>query len=127
MTKSKKLSMFVFSLLLVVASLLFVACGGKDYSNVTLTASQEEIVMFANDENAQNVTFTINNPVNDMASSLTYTLSNPSVCTVSVLSTQNYSTTYAITGIKGGVSDMTVRTNEVNISQKIRIKVKQIS
>ena len=127
MTKSKKLSMFVFSLLLVVASLLFVACGGKDYSNVTLTASQEEIVMFANDENAQNVTFTINNPVNDMASSLTYTLSNPSVCTVSVLSTQNYSTTYAITGIKGGVSDMTVRTNEGNISHTIRIQVRQFS
>lgn len=127
MTKSKKLSMFVFSLLLVVASLLFVACGGKDYSNVTLTASQEEIVMFANDENAQNVTFTINNPVRDMASSLTYTLSNPSICTVSVLSTQSYSTTYAITGVKGGVSDMTVRTNEGNVSHTIRIQVRQFS
>ena len=125
MTKSKKLSIFVFSLLLVVASFLFVACGEKDYSNTTLTASQEEVVMFVNDENAQNVTFTINNPVRDMASSLSYTLSNPSICSISVLSTQNYSTTYAITGIKGGVSDMTVRTNEGNISHTIRITVRQ--
>lgn len=127
MTISKKISMFVFSLLLVVASFLFASCGEKDYSNVTLTASREEVVMFVDDENAQNVTFTINNPVSDMASSLSYTLSNPSICTVSLLSTQNYSTIYAITGIKGGVSDMTVRTNEGNISCTIRINVREYS
>ena len=125
MTSSKKLSMLIFSLLLVIASFLFVACGTKDYRNVTLTASQEEISLFASEDNTQNVTFTINNPVSGMDSTLSYNLSNPSICQVSVVSTQNYSTTYAISGIRGGVSDFTVRTNEGNISHTIQIRVRE--
>ena len=125
MTSSKKLSMLIFSLLLVIASFLFVACGTKDYRNVTLTASQEEISLFASEDNTQNVTFTINNPVSGMDSTLSYNLSNPSICQVSVVSTQNYSTTYAILGIRGGVSDFTVRTNEGNISHTIQIRVRE--
>ena len=125
MTSSKKLSMLIFSLLLVIASFLFVACGTKDYRNVTLTASQEEISLFASEDNTQNVTFTINYPVSGMDSTLSYNLSNPSICQVSVVSTQNYSTTYAISGIRGGVSDFTVRTNEGNISHTIQIRVRE--
>ena len=125
MVNSKKISLFLFSLLLALASFLFVACGTKDYSNVTLSASQEEVVMYANEENPHNVTFTINNPVSGMASSLSSELSNPGICSVDVVSTQNYSTTYALTGIKGGNTDLIVKTKEGSISHTISITVRQ--
>lgn len=127
MTKSKKISLLLFSLMLVLASLLFVACGGKDYSKVSLTASQEQLELFIGEENAQSVTFTIENPVKKMDKSLTITLSNPGVCNVTEVSKQGNSTVYSVVGIKGGETDLIARTNEGNISRTIKIVVRQYS
>ena len=50
MTKTKKLSIFIFSLMLVLASFLFVACGKKDYSKTTLIASSQNVEIFKGEE-----------------------------------------------------------------------------
>ena len=128
MTKSKKLSMFIFSLLLVVASLLFVACTTSDYKNVTITASHESVELFISDseeENSQLVTFTINNPPSGMETGLVLLPSDDGVYTASLVSTAGYSSTYSLTGISGGVSTLTVRTREGNVSHTINVVVRQ--
>ena len=125
MTKTKKLSMLIFSLLLVVASLLFVACGSIDYSNVTITSSQESIELFIGEENSQNITFTINNPVSNMDSSFDVQPSDDGRYSIELLSTTGYSSTYVITGLKGGSSTLTVWTREGDISRSIPIYVRQ--
>ncbi len=125
MTKSKKLSMFIFSLLLVFASLLFVACGGKDYSNTTLTSSESSIELFVDEQ--KNVTFTINNPVDSMSKDLNLTFSNPQVCKIEQTASQEYSTTYTITGLKGGNTILDVSTLEGGKKTSININVKQYS
>ncbi len=125
MTKTKKLSMLIFSLLLVVASLLFVACGSIDYSNVTITSSQESIELFIGEENSQNITFTINNPVSNMDSGFDVQPSDDGRYSIELLSTTGYSSTYVITGLKGGSSTLTVWTREGDISRSIPIYVRQ--
>ena len=125
MTKSKKLSMFIFSLLLVFASLLFVACGSKDYSMTTLTSSDNVIELYVQEQ--KNVTFTINNPVDSMSKDLNLTFSNPQVCSIEQVATQDYSTTYTITGLKGGNTILDVSTFEGGKKTSITINVKQYS
>ena len=125
MTKSNKLSIFIFSLLLVVASLLFVACGEKDYSNVYITSSQDTVELFVGEE--QNVTLTINNPISDMSNAFIYNPPQNGVYTVELFNTSSYSTTYTIRAIKGGEEEFTVRTSEGNISYSINIIVREYS
>ena len=127
MTKSKKLSMFIFSLLLVVASLLFVACGENDYSNVSISSSQETVELVVGEENSQNITFTINNPVRNMESGFVVQAEDDGVYSVQLQSSVSYSSTYTITGLKGGTSTITVRTREGNISKSVRVNVRQYS
>lgn len=127
MTNSKKLSMFIFSLLLVVASLLFVACGENDYSNVSISSSQETVELVVGEENSQNITFTINNPVRNMESGFVVQAEDDGVYSVQLQSSVSYSSTYTITGLKGGTSTITVRTREGNISKSVRVNVRQYS
>ena len=125
MTKSNKLSIFIFSLLLVVASLLFVACGEKDYSNVYITSSQDTVELFVGEE--QNVTLTINNPASDMSNAFIYNPPQNGVYTIKLFSTSSYSTTFTIKAIKGGEEEFTVRTSEGNVSYSINIIVREYS
>ncbi len=128
MTKSNKLRLLLFSLLLVFSSFLFVACGEVNYSSTTLTSSESIIELFVGEQ--KNVTFTINNPVGNMSSNLICTpesLSNPNVCTVEQLATQNYSTTYTITGVQGGTTTLEITTQEGGKTQSIDIIVREYS
>ncbi len=136
MTKSKKITVFLFSLMLVLAGLLFVACGSQSYKNVTLTSDKQVISLFVSKnisdeetvvENAEYVKFTINNPVNNMYKNLTYSLSNPGVCQVSLYSQQDNSTTYKIVGLKGGNTTLEAKTIEGNKTCKVTINVRQYS
>lgn len=127
MIKSIKLRIFIFSLLLVLASILLFACGNKDYTNVTVTSTQDSIELFAREGEVENITFTINNPVSGMSNKFTYYMSNPGICNIEQLNVQGYSTTYSITGLKGGVSDLTVTTDEGNVTKTVQIIVHQYS
>ena len=65
MTKSKKLSIFILGLFLVLASCIFAACGKVDYSKTYLTSqSGEYIELYADEE--KELAITIQNPVSDM-------------------------------------------------------------
>lgn len=50
MTISKKFSLLFLSLMLVIAGFLFAACGAKDYSKITVQASNEYFEMFVGEE-----------------------------------------------------------------------------
>lgn len=125
MAKSNKLSILIFSFLLVIASLLFVACGEKDYSNVYITSSSETVELFVGEE--QNITLTINNPVSNMSGSLTHNPPQNGYFSVSVYNSSSYSTTYTITALSGGEEAFTVRTDEGGISYSVNIIVREYS
>lgn len=125
MVKSKKISIFILMLMLALSSILFVACGKQDYSNVYLSSSQTYIEMFKDEE--RNVTITIENPVKDMNNSLTYTLSNPTVCELDLASKHGMSTTYTITAKNGGNTTIDFVSLEGNKSFSVNVYVKEFS
>ncbi len=125
MTKTKKLSMFIFSLLLVLTSFLFVACGNNDYSLTSLTVSQDVVEVYVGEQ--KSIVFTIENPVSSMDKGLSFTLSNPKVCSVEMIANNDYSTTYMITGLRGGNSNLDVSTIEGGKTTSVSISVKQYS
>lgn len=141
MTKSKIFSILALGLMLVLAGILFVACGSNGYKNVTVTSDRDSITLFVNqsddssgegDEGATTiiselVTFTINNPVGNMDKSLRITVSNPSICQVNLYSRQNNSSTYEIIGLKGGTTQIEAKTLEGNKSCTITVNVRQYS
>ena len=93
MTKSKIFSILALGLMLVLAGILFVACGSNGYKNVTVTSDRDSITLFVNQSDdsssegdggattiiSELVTFTINNPVGNMDKSLSITISNPTI------------------------------------------------
>ena len=141
MTKSKKFSILALGLMLVLAGILFVACGSNGYKNVTVTSDRDSITLFVNqsddsssegDEGATTiiselVTFTINNPVDNMDKSLSITISNPTICRVTLFSRQNNSSTYEIVGLRGGTTQIEAKTLEGNKSCTITVNVRQYS
>lgn len=150
MTKSKIFSVLVLGLMLVLAGILFVACGNNSYKNVTVTSDRENIILFVNqssyiddemtNEDGENgseegeiavlselVTFTINNPVQNMDKSLIITLSNPGICQISLYSRQNNSSTYEIIGLKGGTTQIEAKTLEGNKTCTVTVNVRQYS
>ncbi|MBO5394772.1 MAG: hypothetical protein J6A28_02580 [Clostridia bacterium] len=99
MSKSKKFSMLLFSIVLVLSSLLFVACGKLDYSQSYLSASPEYVELFVGEE--KNLTITIENPVAGMSKLLNVSKSSDK-CDVVETTHNDYATTYTITGKEGG-------------------------
>ena len=100
MIKSRKLSILLLILMLAVSSILFVACGKADYSKTYLSSSQTYLELFKDEE--KNLTITIENPVDEMSSTLTYSMSNPTICQIETISQHEMSTTYAVTAKNGG-------------------------
>ena len=70
MTKTKKINLFICSLLVLLASLFFASCGPKDYSNVSLTSSVSSLSLEVGQE--ADIVFTINNMVDDMDNTLSF-------------------------------------------------------
>lgn len=126
MIKSKKLSIFIFSLMLVLASFLFVACNGVDYSKTYLTANSTYIEIFKGD-NTQQISITIENPVGNMSGKLIETNSNTYTCEIEETVVVGYTTTYKITGKHGGTSIITFTTEDGGIELDVTVKVREYS
>lgn len=125
MIKSRKISIFVLILMLALSSILFVACGKTDYSKTYLSASQTYIELFKDEE--KTITITIENPVNDMSSTLKYTFSNPAICELNVASKHDMSTTYTITAKNGGNTTIDFISLEGGRTISINVYVKEYS
>ncbi|MBQ8444519.1 MAG: hypothetical protein IJX25_04115 [Clostridia bacterium] len=124
MAKSKKINILIFSLMLVLSSLLFVACGEIDYSQVSLSSSQDYIEVFVGEE--ENVTITIDNPVSNMSKLLSFSTSS-NKCSVVETSHRDYSTTYTITGQEGGNASITFVALDGGASKTIDVLVRKYS
>lgn len=127
MTKSKKISIIIASFLLVLAGLLFASCGSKNYSQVSISSSEQEGSITLFEGESATVSFTVENPVSGMDTSLVYSLSNPSICDVEVIANQNNTTSYQISAVKGGTATLEVKTIEGNKSAALDIYVKAYS
>lgn len=125
MIKSRKISVFVLMLMLALSSILFVACGKADYSKTHLSASHTYIELFKGDE--RNLTITIENPVDDMDSRLTYNFSNPTICELKVASKHDMSTTYTVTAKNGGNTTIDFISLEGGKTVSVNIYVKEYS
>lgn len=125
MVKSKKLSILICSFLLVLASLVFVACGKLDYSKSYLSSNEEYIELFVGKE--KELAITINNPVSNMNRGINFTQSNPLVAKITQLSNQNNTTTYTVQGLSGGRTDVEFTSIEGRKSTSVTIYVKEFS
>lgn len=125
MTKSKKIGILILSILLAMASLLFVACGEVDYSNTYLTASEYNIEMFVGD--SESVVISIVNPVGNMSNNLLYSSTNSNIIEINKAGSNGYSTTYNILGKSGGNSTITFTSQEGDKSLSISIYVREYS
>ncbi len=126
MTKSKKLSIFILGLFLVLASCIFAACGKVDYSKTYLTSqSGEYIELYADEE--KELAITIQNPVSDMNRGLIFSQSNPNVANIKQIAVQNNTTTYSIKGVSGGRTNVEFMTIEGRKSLTVTIFVKEYS
>ncbi len=126
MTKSKKLSIFILGLFLVLASCIFAACGKVDYSKTYLTSqSGEYIELYADEE--KELAITIQNPVSDMNRGLIFSQSNPNVANIKQIAVQNNTTTYSIKGVSGGRTNVEFMTVEGRKSLTVTIYVKEYS
>ena len=119
MVKRKKISMFIFSLLLFITSFLFVACGTPDYSNVYLQTSESNISLYVDEEKTFSIS--IENPVKDMSNYLTIEYGNATKCSVEEISSEGYVTNYKITGLEGG--DTTVDFVSIDGGKRVSINV----
>ncbi len=126
MVKSRKLSILIFSLLLVLASLIFASCGKLDYSKTYLSSSNGDYIeLFVEEE--KELSITINNPVDKMNRGITFSQSNPLVANVTQIANQNNTTTYSIVGLSGGKTIVDFVSIEGRKSLSITINVKEFS
>ncbi len=126
MIKSRKLSIFIFSLLLVVTSIIFASCGKLDYSKTYLSSSIGDYVsLYVDDE--QELSITIQNPVDEMNRGITFSQSNPLVANITQIANQNNTTSYSIVGLSGGKTIVDFISIEGRKSISITIDVKEYS
>ena len=110
--------------MLVLTSLLFVACGKVDYSNTYLSSSHDYIEVFVGEE--KNLKLTIENPVGNMSKLVTYS-SSSDVCTITETSHKDYSTSYTIVGVEGGSATISFVTVEGAVSKSVDVVVRKYS
>ncbi len=125
MIKSKKLSVFIISIMLVLASFLFVACNKNDYSKTTLQTESTYIELYKND--TKEVSVTIDNPVGGMSNGILLENSNTFACKIEKLVTVEYTTTYTITALNGGDAKITFVTEEGGRELEITVNVREFS
>lgn len=97
MTKTKKINLFICSLLVLLASLFFASCGPKDYSNVSLTSSVSSLSLEVGQE--ADIVFTINNMVDDMDNTLSFSYSNEGVVREEVIAQNGNQITVRLTAV----------------------------
>lgn len=125
MVKSKKFSILICSFLLVIASIVFVACGKLDYSKTYLSSNEEYIELFVGEE--KELAISIINPVSNMNRGINFTQSNPIVSKITQQSNQNDTTVYMVQGLSGGSSSVEFTTIEGRKSTTVTIYVKEFS
>ena len=125
MANIKKIHLFVCSLLVLFASLFFLACGPKNYDNVTLTCSEEWVTMKIGEQ--KDLDFTINNMVDDMDNSLNIKFSTNGIVTSEIVSSQENVVKVRLTAVEAGTTTMTVTTLEGLKSCEVSINVTKFS
>ena len=125
MIKSRKFRICLLILLLALSSLLFVACGTPDYSSTYLTVSESYVQLFKDEE--KNLTITINNPVNDMSPTLTFSISNANTCQLELLSQHNMTSTYSLKAKNGGIATIDFLTIDGGIGATVNVVVREYS
>jgi len=124
MTKSKKLNIFLFSLVLVLSSLLFVACGKPDYSQVYISTSSEYVEVFVGQE--KTLTITIENPVANMSKLVKVHVESDKFSIIDT-SPMDYSITYTIRGDEGGNGSISFVTDDGAIEKTVDVVVRKYS
>ena len=125
MANIKKINLFICSLLVLFASLFFVACGPKNYDNVTLTSSEDSVSMNIGDQ--RELSFTINNMVDDMDNSLNVAFSTEGIVTSEVVSSEGNVVNIRLTAVEAGSTTMTVTTLEGGKSCEVAVNVSKYS
>lgn len=125
MANIKKINLFICSLLVLFASLFFVACGPKNYDNVTLTSSEDAVLMNIGDQ--RELSFTINNMVDDMDNSLNVAFSTEGIVTSEVVSSEDNVVNIRLTAVEAGSTTMTVTTLEGGKSCEVAVNVSKYS
>lgn len=125
MANIKKINLFICSLLVLFASLFFVACGPKNYDNVTLTSSEDAVLMNIGDQ--RELSFTINNMVDDMDNSLNVAFSTEGIVTSEVVSSEGNVVNIRLTAVEAGSTTMTVTTLEGGKSCEVAVNVSKYS
>ena len=123
MTINKKMSTFLVFLLLVITSFLFVACGGKNYSNTYLSSTSDYVEVFVGEE--KTFTITIEKPVENMSKEIVFSQSNPLIASVDKVSSNKYSSTYSVTGLKGGQGTIDFISKDGGKTKSVQIHVRQ--
>ncbi len=125
MANIKKINLFICSLLVLFASLFFVACGPKNYDNVTLTSSEDSVSMNIGDQ--RELSFTINNMVDDMDNGLNVAFSTEGIVTSEVVSSEDNVVNIKLTAVEAGSTTMTVTTLEGGKSCEVAVNVSKYS
>ncbi len=125
MANIKKINLFICSLLVLFASLFFVACGPKNYDNVTLTSSEDAVLMNIGDQ--RELSFTINNMVDDMDNGLNVAFSTEGIVTSEVVSSEDNVVNIRLTAVEAGSTTMTVTTLEGGKSCEVAVNVSKYS
>lgn len=125
MANIKKINLFICSLLVLFASLFFVACGPKNYDNVTLTSSEDSVSMNIGDQ--RELSFTINNMVDDMDNGLNVAFSTEGIVTSEVVSSEDNVVNIRLTAVEAGSTTMTVTTLEGGKSCEVAVNVSKYS
>ena len=125
MTKTKKLNLFLCSLLVLLAGLFFASCGPKSYDSVTLTSSTSSINLDVGQ--SAEVVFTINNMVDDMDNTLSFSYSNEGVVTQEIIAQNGNQITVRLTAVRPDTTTMTTVTEDGTKSCNIIISVNEYS
>ena len=110
MINIKKFSLFAFSLLMVLTSLFFVACGKDDFSNVSLSVSNSAVELQVDE--SVDLTFTINNMPENMSNELVFEFSPAGIAKVEIISSSVDQINVRVSGVEAGSTVMAVKTKE---------------
>ncbi len=110
MTNIKKFNLFICSLLMLLTSLFFVACGNENYSNVSLSVSQSSVELQV-DESVE-LKFTINNMLKEMSNELKLEFMPSGKASAEVISAEENIVTVRVTGVEAGTTTLIAKTKD---------------
>lgn len=110
MTNIKKINLFICSLLMMLTSLFFVACGSPNYDSVSLTVSQSSVELQVGQSIELN--FTINNMLDDMSNELKFEFSPSGKAYAETTSSNENNITVRVTATEAGNTTLTAKTKD---------------